>query len=60
MIYDDISQEYNKNLDVNDRDCAACLTLMIDPCRLPCGHRICMSCAIDKSIERKLKCPIDG
>lgn len=34
--------------------------MMLDPCKLPCGHKICMSCVVEKSIETKLKCPIDN
>ena len=25
-----------------EKDCAICLTIMVEPCLLPCNHRFCI------------------
>lgn len=25
-----------------ERDCPICMTVMVEPCKLPCGHRFCI------------------
>ena len=27
-----------------DKDCAICLNIMVEPCKLLCGHRFCFKC----------------
>ena len=40
-----------------DKDCPICLTIMAEPCKLPCGHRFCIMC-IDKVFMDNAMCPI--
>ena len=65
QTYDKSDTKYNKNTEYEkrieyifqntnngayERECPSCFILMIDPIKLPCGHRICMQCVDDKQI----------
>ena len=41
-----------------DPDCPICMTLMAEPCILPCGHFTCASCAW-QILCSKHQCPFD-
>ena len=41
----------------NDKECPVCLTLCVQPCRLPCKHVMCMDCS--KQITKMgMTCPM--
>ena len=49
-----------KNMDdkgIKDVTCAICLDVMVEPCRLYCGHRFCIQC-VGAHFEDKHECAI--
>lgn len=47
-------EEENKNA---DGDCPVCMSLMIEPTKLNCGHRFCIQC-MDEVLKTNEKCPM--
>ena len=41
----------------DEMECPVCLTLCVQPCRLPCKHVMCMECS-KQCTQRGMTCPL--
>ena len=49
--------DYEK-LTLQDVICPVCLSIMIEPVRMPCNHLLCMPCFKDNVDQTALHCPM--
>jgi hypothetical protein len=46
-------------MEMDTYECCICLTMMVEPVRITCGHLVCLSCAEKLLINGNPKCPMD-